>query len=149
MRYMPFACVTIVGFVILLLAIVALSLFAAFGIFARVSGWRALAQRYPASAQPEGKRYTRQHVMVGVVRYRFSTTIIVSPQGLYLSTVPQHPPLLIPWEEIKKVESTIVYWRRVPLLSIGEPLVAKITLPPAVFAEARPYLNPAVVPPGR
>ena len=109
----------------------------------------ALAQRYPATFTPEGKRYTRQHVQVGAVRYRFATTIIISPQGLCLSTVPGHSPLLIPWGEVKRVESTILYWRRVPLLYIGEPLIARITLPPAVFEEARPYLNPNLLPSGR
>jgi hypothetical protein len=93
-------------FVALWLAITALA--------ARLSGWRAVAERCPA---PPGYEPERRHRFQSVVvrrvfwfpaRYRGVTTVGLGAGGLYLSLLAlfryQHPPLLIPWNAIARCE---------------------------------------------
>ena len=74
-------------------------------IFAQTSRWNALAQRYGAIMEPEGRKLMRQTIKVGAVRWRLCVTVVLSPQGMYLhlghrqswlSAIRKHPPVLIP-----------------------------------------------------
>jgi len=96
----------LIGFLVLL-----------FSIFARVSGWNVLAQRYKATIEPQGQKLTRQSMKMGPVWSQFSMTVVLSGQGMYLAREPRRvpkswvwrplqairkrPPLLIPWFEFK------------------------------------------------
>jgi hypothetical protein len=108
-------------------------------IFFRASGYSALAGRFTADHEPQGETFTWQHLRIGVVRYRFCTTMVFSPEGLYLTVgrnipllrnmaIAQHPALLIPWSEVKAVNPTILYLQSAIALTIGEPQIAVIAM---------------------
>lgn len=113
-------------------------------IFAKVSGWTRLAERYPAIDQPEGTKYTRQTVQVGAVRYRNCVSVCLSAQGLYVWARPllsKYQPVLIPWGEIQRIQETRLYGGRAIELSVGSPQVATITVRMGLFKLMQPYLN--------
>ncbi len=108
-------------------------------IFFRCSGYAALAERFTADHEPQGDTFTWQHMRIGVVRYRFCTTMVFSPEGLYLTVgrnipllrnmaIAQHPALLIPWSEVKALHPTILYLQSAVAMTIGEPQVAVIAM---------------------
>ena len=110
--------------------------------FAHGSGWTAMAARFPAEAEPDGRRFTWQNVQVGAVRYRNCTTAVVAAQGLYLAVpLPGHAPLLIPWTEFRAAHETRVYWRRAMALTVGEPRIATVTVSLALWEAMRPNLS--------
>ena len=127
--------------IVLILALAAVVAFGAllFQVFARVSGWNKLAGLYPAGPPPEGQRLARQTVQVGPVRFRRSTTVVISPQGLYLAAL-VNPPLLIPWSEVREVRATTLYWQRAMTLRIGNPLVGPITVGLVLYTAILPTL---------
>jgi hypothetical protein len=146
---MASAAILIVGGTLLAIAVFGSALF--FGItymFTGASGWTKMAQYFRAPAEPQGYVFSGQTVRVGIVRYRWSTRLIFSPQGLYLRTgLPMHPPLLIPWPAITAVTSDTLYWFPAVTLTIGDPRLATIT----VFAKHWPLLQqflPQNLPPG-
>jgi hypothetical protein len=113
-------------------------------IFAGISGWNRLAERYPAGDAPEGAKHTKQTVQVGAVRYRRCVTVCLSPQGLYVWARPilsKYPPILIPWDEIQHIQETRLYWERAMQLSVGSPQVGTITVQKRLFELIQPYLN--------
>jgi hypothetical protein len=76
-------------------------------LLSRLGGWRRVADRYRATAVPEGRVFRMQHVAFGWLNYNGCVTIIVSPTGVYLSLWPlfrlSHPALLIPWSALHVV----------------------------------------------
>lgn len=71
-----------------------------------VGGWFSLAKIYRTQAAFTGAKWTMQSArMRGLTNYNSVLTIGVSPQGLYLASMFlfrfMHPPLLVPWNEIK------------------------------------------------
>jgi hypothetical protein len=77
--------------------------------FATTSGWRFLAERYRATDKANGPEFRRQVYRMGDVPERGGVTILrVTPPGLYLFTFipfrPFHPPLLVPWRVIARVD---------------------------------------------
>jgi hypothetical protein len=151
---MSWAAIAIVGFVVVFGGILVLTLVLMrlmFRLFSRVGSYGELAARFPADHEPEGDRFTGQHIRVGAVRWRFCTTIVFSPEGLYLAVlrgVPVigdpgftgHPAVLIPWSEIKAVGRTIFYLQRAVALSVGEPRIATV----AMLVRFWPYIAPHV-----
>lgn len=111
-----------------------------------VSGWRALAGRFPAPPDfTEGKLFAWQSGRVGVVNYNSVLRVRVSARGLHLScSFPfhfMHPPLLIPWSQITNLQQHKVLAWQVILLTIGAPKVATVTLYNAkVIEAAQPWL---------
>ena len=133
--------------VVLLLVFIALVLLYTFvSRFAvQSSGWAKLAELYPADDQPEGQVYKQRTVQVGAVRYRFSTTVCINRQGLYLSVrLPDHSPIFIPWDEIKRIRKTRIYWRRAMQLSVGDPQVTTVAVWMNLFRVIQPHLNPDI-----
>jgi hypothetical protein len=110
-----------------------------------LGGWLRLAANYPAGGVPEGRRHNRITVRIGAVRYRNDTTVILCPAGLYLALapvpLPGHGPILIPWREIRGSRPATVYWRRYQELIVGEPEVARVAVPQAIWDEAQAYLR--------
>jgi hypothetical protein len=45
--------------------------------------------------------------------------------------------VLIPWNEFKGIGQTMLYWQKVPVLTVGDPPVATITIQNDVFAAMR------------
>lgn len=124
-----------------------------YSIFAQTSRWNALAQRYGAIMEPEGRKLTRQTIKVGAVRWRLCVTVVLSPQAMYLhlghqqswlSAIRKHPPVLIPWSEFKAPRKGRLYlgWQAVQL-SVGEPETAAITFPMGLYKEMTGYLDPS------
>ena len=114
------------------------------GFFARLSGYDQLKKRYPASGKLEGPAYARQTVQIGPVRYRRCVTVHISDRGLYLQPrilLTRYPPVLIPWDEIKRVTDSRIYWARAKRLSIGEPEVGTVTVPMGLYALIQPRLR--------
>lgn len=133
-----------------------------FSIFARISGWKALVQRYGATIEPEGEKLTMQSMKVGPVWSRFDVTVVLSAQGMYLALEPRlmpklwvwrplqairkRPPVLIPWYEFKAPREGWLFlgWQAVQL-SIGEPEMAVITFPLGLYKEMTNYLDTSAV----
>lgn len=74
-------------------------------LLSRLSGWHALAKRYPAAAEPEGERIVWTSAQLGGVSFRSCLNVTLAPAGLYM--VPARlfrlfmPPLLVPWIDIR------------------------------------------------
>jgi hypothetical protein len=47
-------------------------------LLSRVGGWSRLAERFPAPAQPDGKRFRSQSGRLGLVNYNHCLTIYIS-----------------------------------------------------------------------
>ena len=73
--------------------------------FSIMSGWSELSQHYRSKEKFRGTVARLQSGKLGVVGYRAMLSIGVNAQGLYLAVfLParlRHPPLFIPWPEIK------------------------------------------------
>jgi hypothetical protein len=137
---------TILFFLMVLAACAVFLVFIAMLLFAKAGGLFRLAERYPAGAEPEGIKSTRQTVQIGPVRYRFCTTVVISPAGLYLWPRPalsRYSPLLIPWDAITKCEEARLYWQKAMRLTVGEPPAATVTIYAALFEALRAYLPAA------
>lgn len=71
-----------------------------------IDGWFSLSRVYRTQAPFDGAKWSMQSgQMRWLTNYNKVLTIGVGPQGLYLATMFlfrfMHPPLLIPWSEIK------------------------------------------------
>ena len=71
-----------------------------------IGGWFSLAKVYRTQMAFDGTRWRMQSAqMRWLANYNNVLTIGVSPQGLYLASTFlfrfMHPPLLVPWSEIK------------------------------------------------
>jgi hypothetical protein len=124
-----------------------------YSVFGRFSGWNKLTQRYGSNTEPQGTKLELQTIKVGVVRWRWCVTVVLSPQGMYLraATGPaallgRLPPVIVPWLEFKKPRKGHLYpgWRAIEM-SIGEPELVPITLPSALYQQMIGYLAPPAV----
>jgi hypothetical protein len=113
----------------------------------KASGISKLAASFPSSYKPQGQDFSLRTIAVGSVRYRNCVYITVSHEGLYIRLrsvfplMPKNPPLLIPWDRIKKAGEATIYWRTAHCLNIGEPKVATISVFDDVYQAALPYLK--------
>ena len=103
------------------------------GLFARRGGYAALAERFVTTEPPPEPAFRGYSVMLdNTVAYKFCVTLGASPAGLYLHPEPrglgEHPAVLIPWEQIARMEQTRLYWRHGVRLIVGEPRIAAVTL---------------------
>jgi hypothetical protein len=96
-------------------------------LLARLGGWRRLAQRYPAQQQANGKRFRMQSAKVGPVSYNGCLNFCAAQQGLQISVIfifkPGHPPVFIPWDEIRVKSVHRFLWIRWVLLEVGVPRI--------------------------
>lgn len=110
---------------------------ALFAAVAQWGGWSRLARQFPAERLPEGTVLRGQSVgMSGWVSYGGCTTLVESSEGLYLSLPFPfgfcHPPLLIPWAELRNPQSKTVFWQRYVVVQAGDPPV-RLELPAGRF----------------
>ncbi len=129
---------------VLLLVLAALVLLYAFAsqLIMWSSGLTRLAERYPVTHEPEGQTFTKQTVQVGAARWKNCVTVGVGPQGLYLAVrrmLTRYPPILVPWDEIKGIQETKLYWQRAIQLSVGDPQVGTITVLTKLFEAIQPF----------
>lgn len=123
--------VLIAGFVLLIFTIVR-------SLGGHAGGWRRLVETYSTSHLPRGPVHKRQTLQIGAVVYKRCVTVEVGDEGLYLSVWRRG--VLIPWHEFKRLGQATLYWQQVPLLTVGEPPVATITVPITVFELLRAKL---------
>jgi hypothetical protein len=116
-------------------------------ILGQVHGWKRLYRKFPAPAEVlTGPKFSFLGGKIGLLVWRNALFAQVTPQGLRLSVLflfrSGHPPLLIPWTEIKNVSPRKDFiWRGFTDFEIGAPPIAKVRLPTRVLAA-----SPLVVP---
>jgi hypothetical protein len=75
---------------------------------ARWSGWKRLARLYPADHEPTGRLFEKATVSMNARSYRGIATVGMNADGIYVRLIPafflQHPPLMVPWRNMKTVE---------------------------------------------
>ena len=94
-------------------------------------GWRRLAEVYATANPATGHVTNRATITVGVVTYRRAATLVVADEGLYVAI--WRKTALIPWGEFKGVRQAALSWQTVPVLTVGDPPVATMTVPPQTF----------------
>ena len=118
-----------VAFLIFVFITSSCMLFLLFPLFSR---WHSLAQRYKTSEPPPTDFHTFQSGRVGLVAFKSVLNIGTSDRGLYLSVLfpfsLAHPPLLIPWSEISRVEQVNSFLQDSYRLYVGSPPIAKLLL---------------------
>ena len=110
-------------------------------------GLAGLAQRYPGPAEPEGQVFNHQSVQVGAVTWKRCVKVGIGQRGLFLharSVFVSRPPVLIPWAEIKRCEQRSLFWRTAGQLTVGDPIVATVTVLDPVLEAIRSHLKPSV-----
>jgi hypothetical protein len=110
--------------------------------FGRLSGWNALAQRFPGpAAMPDGTKTGA--VKVGSVFFRYGPRFCPTPQGFYMvyKSVYSYPPLLIPWDQFKNQKRAILFWRSARCLDIGNPAITTLTILEDTYKRMEPYLS--------
>jgi hypothetical protein len=100
-------------------------------------GWNRLARQFPADRRPEGAVLRGQSIgLNGWVNYSGFATLVESNEGLYVSLPFPfgffHPPLLIPWAELRSPQLRTVLWQRFFAVQAGNPPV-RMELPAGRF----------------
>jgi hypothetical protein len=121
----------VVGFVFFILFLVK-SLTGATG------GWRRLAEFYATANPLAGQITKRETIQIGAVTFKRCVTLGVADDGLYVAI--WRKMVLIPWTEFKAVGQATLHWQKVPMLTVGNPPVATMTVPVAVFQAMRAKL---------
>ncbi len=88
-------------------------------------GWGQLKQRYRVEQPPGGTIVRRQTVKIGLVTFKQCITVGIADEGLYLSM--WRTTVLIPWSELAAAGETTLFWRRVPVLAVGQPQITTLT----------------------
>jgi hypothetical protein len=109
-----------------------------------MSGWTDLAKRFRSSRRPEGRSLSWQVVSVGFVPENGVTALVVSPEGLYLSSFPifrfMRPPLLVPWNEVRLVSSRS-FFGRIERFTLELASATSLTIKRAAFDAMQPYVQ--------
>jgi hypothetical protein len=145
----------VLGTFVFICIIAAIAMVFLFFIFSHASGWAALARFYGVMSEPVQTVYKKQTIKVGGVRWRFTATVGIGQWGLYLAVNPfrwplsrfvQHPPLLIPWANIKVVGMGNIYLMMPAMvLSIGNPEITLLSVTREIYDTMVPYLGNATV----
>lgn len=98
-------------------------------------GWGKLAEVYGTNNPPTGQITKGETIQVGAVTYKRCVTLGVADEGLYVSI--WRKTALIPWTEFKSVGQATLYWQKVPVLTVGDPPVATMAVPPQTFEVMR------------
>lgn len=101
-------------------------------------GWRRLSKQFESTLPVAGVVFKHQTVQVGAVVYKGCVTIGVADEGMYVAIWRQTA--LVPWSEFKAIGQVTLYWKKIPSVTIGNPAIASMTIPPAAFEEARKRL---------
>ncbi len=105
-------------------------------------GWGKLAEVYGSNKPPTGQITKGETIQVGAVTYKRCVTLGVADEGLYVSI--WRKTVLIPWAEFKAVGQATLYWQKVPILTVGDPPVATMTVPVVMFDVMRAKLPAGV-----
>jgi hypothetical protein len=124
---------------------------AVFVVLSVIGGWRRLARQFRAPKNfKNGQLFRWQNAQVGGVNFNNSLNVRVANEGLHLS-LPilfsfMHPPLLIPWTEIKAARQRKLLFRSALLLTIGQPKIVTIAFPESRLTQAiLPYVQSVII----
>jgi len=88
-----------------------------------VTGWRRLAAAFPGGPRPEGEVLRGQVYGFGRVNENNVTNAIPTRDGLYLYPMVlfrfRRPPVLVPWDRIRYLESGRQLWVRWHRIELG------------------------------
>lgn len=102
-----------------------------------MSGWARLAESFAAVGEPTGRRFFMQYGVVGTVIYGSNLSIHTASNGFYLSVwLPfriGHPPLFIPWQEVRNATTYPFWWFEMVEFDVGSPSIATLELPKRIF----------------
>ena len=115
-----------------------------FRLLGKLSGLDRLAHLYPAEYVSAENLFSKQRIGVGSVYYRNSADIGISSHGLYIwvrSYLSKYKPVLIPWNELKDPQPTILALRNAVRCKVGNPKVTSIVLLRPLFEKIKPYLK--------
>ena len=127
------------GFVV---GLVFLVLFLVKSLGGTTGGWGKLAEVYGSNKPPTGQITKGETIQVGAVTYKRCVTLGVADEGLYVSI--WRKTALIPWTEFKGIGQATLYWQKVPMLTVGDPPVATMTVPLQTFDVMRAKLPAGV-----
>ncbi len=102
-------------------------------VMARMSGWSLLAKHYAGGQFVSEETARFRTATLGPIQYHSLITFGVNEQGLRMA-VPLifrlgHPPLVIPWSEMHRIElDNRLYSQRIKA-SIGKPTIVRAALP--------------------
>jgi hypothetical protein len=111
----------------------------------RMSGWRRLATQYETRTEPEGEKLRGQSMRLSSTSYNGAVNFVFAANGFYLAAWaifrPGHPPLLIPWSDIRYVGPKKILWMTFDAFEIkaNPPLTFHVL--PKVSSRIRPYLS--------
>lgn len=104
-------------------------------------GWEDLAQKFRTDKSFEGRRLGITSIGINGASYRNSIVLKFNRKGIYLRPILFfrlfHPPVLIPWEEIKQVRDKRILIINLKELVIGDPFIAMITMKASTFDKIR------------
>jgi len=106
-------------------------------------GWRRLSEVYATANSPTGQITKGETIQVGAVTYKRCVTLGVADEGLYISI--WRKTALIAWTEFKAIGQAALYWQKVPMLTVGDPPIATMTVPVAVFQMMQRRLPPRLI----
>lgn len=124
------------------------------GIFfldARMTGWHALAQRFPGVSEPANvnKHQNGGVGSIGLVQMRNLLRAAATEQGLYLAFPKMlsagHAPLLMPWSQLRITDEKTMFGICVLTLQAGEPKIARVILRGGIAAEVAERLRARVI----
>jgi hypothetical protein len=82
-------------------------------------GWNSFAVRYPAQTRPEGTAHNSPSAWFGTFLARYSNVVrvVFTDAGVYFYAQflfrAFHPPFLVPWESVKRIEKKrLLFWFR-------------------------------------
>ncbi|WP_309941639.1 hypothetical protein [Aureibacter tunicatorum] len=95
-------------------------------------GWSDLVEKYKMNNRFTGKRVGIISASVNASNYQNCLILKYNDDGLYLKTTIFfklfHPPIFIPWTEVKSVREKKILFTRYNELIIGDPFIATIKL---------------------
>ncbi|BAZ01653.1 hypothetical protein NIES37_56570 [Tolypothrix tenuis PCC 7101] len=105
--------------------------------------WSRLAELYRTYEEAPPNFWRMQSGAVGLIYYKSTLNVGVSRQGLYLSIFPLFsfglPPLLIPWNAVRKIEVANQLFEKRLRLYLSSPEI-KLILREDVLESAKEYL---------
>jgi len=88
----------------------------------RFSGWRRLADRYPASPPERSTRIHCGFVIIGHARYRNIMRLTVDERFMHVSAIwlfrAGHPTFSVPWQDIVASRDTYPWFPRFPVIRL-------------------------------
>lgn len=114
------------------------------GILSRL-GWSDLAKHYKYEEDFTGERIGLISAAINKVNYNNCLVLRADSFGFHLKPIllfrAFHPPIFIPWDQVKEVNHKKVLFTSMTELVIGSPKVASINLRPKTFFQLQ-TVNP-------